>query len=492
MTVGLWGCLLLCAAGAQGQVQSSVGAVPGGTAPAVSAPVGLPVDVQAALKGAGVPAEALAVYIADVQGPRPQVRLAHREGAAMNPASLMKLVTTFAALDLLGPAHVFATAVHVDGVVREGGVLAGNLVIRGTGDPQLVIERLWLLLRRVQGLGIRRIEGDIVLDRSAMQVPEQDPGLFDGEPTRPYNAQPDALLINYKSIVLTFVPDRAAGVARVSAEPGLHGVQIPTQIPLATAGDCGDWRGALRADVSSPDRLRFAGAYPASCGERVWPLAYADPRSYARRAVEALWRDMGGELTGTVREGLVPAGLKPAFEATSPPLAQLVRDINKFSNNVMARQLFLALSQRSSGTGTPEASRDVVARWWKERIGGAASADDALPVLDNGAGLSRQERISAQALARLLQVAWASPLMPDLAASLPLAGVDGTLRRGARLQGAAHLKTGSLRDVAALGGYVHTEGGRRLVLVAIVNHPQAQAARPALEALVRWAARTTP
>jgi D-alanyl-D-alanine carboxypeptidase/D-alanyl-D-alanine-endopeptidase (penicillin-binding protein 4) len=194
---------------------------------------------------------------------------------------------------------------------------------------------------------------------------------------------------------------------------------------------------------------------------------------------------MGGALSGQVREGRVPAGLAPAFEMQSPALAEVVRDINKFSNNVMAQQLFLTLSLQRNGMGTLEGSREILRRWWLDRIGGA----DA-PMFVNGSGLSREERITAQGLGRLLQIAWASPLMPELAASLPLVGVDGTMRR-ARGKGAglAHLKTGSLRDVTGVAGYVHGAGGKRYVLVAIATHPQASAARPAIEALIEWAAR---
>jgi D-alanyl-D-alanine carboxypeptidase/D-alanyl-D-alanine-endopeptidase (penicillin-binding protein 4) len=399
----------------------------------------------------------------------------------VNPASIAKLATTFAGLDLLGPAFTWSTPVYVDGTVR-GGSLQGNLYIKGQGDPRLVAERLWLLLRRVQGLGIRSIAGDIVLDRSAFDAPPTDPGAFDGEPLRPYNAAPDALLLNFKALMITFTPQ--GGQAQVHVEPAMAGVQWPATVALSN-GDCADWRGALKADFSDPARIRFAGAYPASCAERTWPVAYADPRSYSARAVAGMWQQMGGALSGQVREGRVPAGLAPAFEIQSPALAEVVRDINKFSNNVMAQQLFLTLSLQRNGIGTLEGSREILRRWWLDRIGGA----DA-PMFVNGSGLSREERITAQGLGRLLQVAWASPLMPELAASLPLVGVDGTMRR-ARGKGAglAHLKSGSLRDVTGVAGYVHGAGGKRYVLVAIANHPQASAARPAIEALIEWAAR---
>jgi len=463
-------------------------------------PSSLPPEVQAALARAKVPLEAVSVLLVDAQG-QATPRLSHRSSAPMNPASVMKLVTTYAALDLLGPTYTWRTPVFVEGAVREG-TLYGNLYIQGQGDPKLVLERLWLLMRRVQGLGIHTIAGDIVLDRNAFDVPPTDPASFDGEPLKPYNAAPDALLINYKAVALTFTPDTTAQVARVQLDPPLAGVQAPTTVPLLATGDCGDYRGALKADFSDPNRIRLGGSYPASCGEKVWPVAYVDPGSYAVRAVQGMWRSLGGQLGGAVRMGTVPAPIaagKPAFEVSSPTLTETIRDINKFSNNVMAQQLFLTLGRvlpaapidtaseigaAPTTGGSFVASRAVVLRWWKERI----SPSD-LPVLDNGSGLSRTERISANALGLLLQTAYRSPLMPELMSSLPITGVDGTLRRvKSRATGSAHLKTGSLNNVVAIGGYVHGASGKRYVLVALINHPNANAARPATEALVEWAA----
>ena len=356
----------------------------------------------------------------------------------------------------------------------------GNLVIKGQGDPKLVVERLWLLLRRVQGLGIQRITGDIVLDRAAFALPPRDPGAFDGEPLRPYNATPEALLVNYKTVAVTITPQE--GHARIRTEPALAGVQWPQAVALAR-GDCGDWPLALRADFSNPQQVRFAGSFPAACGEKTWLLAYPDPASYAPRAVAGLWREIGGELGGQVRDGRVPAGLKPVLEWASPPLAEVIRDINKYSNNVMAQQLFLTLSLRERGSGTWEGSREVMRNWWRERFGGEA------PVTDNGSGLSRVESTTARQLGQLLQAAWVSPLMPDFVASLPALGLDGTLRRVRQNVGLAHLKTGSLNEVTAYAGYVHGAQGRRFILVAIANHPRSSAVRPAVLALVEWAAR---
>jgi len=445
----------------------------------------LPAEVSAALARSKLPREALSVLVLPVedegQGRASKLpRLSHRADVSVNPASLMKLVTTSAALELLGPSFTWRTPVYVEGVVREG-VLQGNLYVRGQGDPRLGVEKLWQLMRRVQGLGIQRIEGDIVLDRSAFEVPWRDPGSFDGEPLRPYNATPDALLINFKSLLIHWVPDRAAQEVRIHMEPPLAGVQFPSQLPL-TSGECGDYRSAVKADFSDPLKPRFSGAYPASCGEKIWPVAYADPAQFAPRAILGMWQQLGGQLRGVVRDGVVPAQLKPVFWHESAPLAEVVRDINKYSNNVMAQQLFLSLSLQQQGLGKQGSSQEIVNRWWRERVAMPP------PTLENGSGLSREERVTSAALARLLQVMWRATVMPDLMASLPVAGQDGTLRRS-QAQSRAHLKTGSLRDVMGVAGYVDGQDGRRWVLVAIVNHPQASAARPVLDAVIDWVGR---
>jgi len=328
---------------------------------------------------------------------------------------------------------------------------------------------------------VREIRGDIVLDRSVFVAPEVSPADFDGEGHRPYNVRADALLFNFKSLLLTFTPDLERKQARVSVEPALAGVQVDPTVALSN-GPCDDWRGALRADFADPLRIRFAGSYPASCLERVWPIAHADPRGYNARAIEGLWQELGGRLTGKVREGAAPQLVAPTFEVVSPPLADLVRDINKYSNNVMAQQLFLTLGVMQRGAGTPEAARASVRSWMTEKLGVEAAGQ---VLIDNGSGLSRDARISARSLARLLTLAWASPVMPELLSSLPVSGLDGTLRRSAAPLGRAHLKTGSLRDAAGVAGYVLGAGGRRVVLVAIVNHPNANAARPAFDALVQ-------
>ncbi|MDB5998568.1 MAG: peptidase, partial [Rhizobacter sp.] len=337
---------------------------------AVSTP--LPISVDAALARAKVPREAVSVVVQETGSTT--MRVDWQGSRLVNPASVFKLVTTYVALEKLGPSWTWNTPVWLLGHVRQpgpDGVLDGDLVIKGSGDPSLVLERLWLLLRRVRQLGVREIRGDIVLDRSAFSVPDATPADFDNEPLRPYNVGADALLLNQKSMLLRFTPDVSAGVARIASDLPLAGVRIDAEVPLSSA-PCADWRGALRPEFGDPLRIRFTGSYAVGCGEKVWPLAYADPARFNARALEGLWREAGGTLTGRVRDGAAPANLQPSFEVNSPPLIDVIRDINKYSNNTMAQQVFLTLALTEKGPGTPQAARDVLGQWLLTRLGEVA------------------------------------------------------------------------------------------------------------------------
>ncbi|MBS0316503.1 MAG: D-alanyl-D-alanine carboxypeptidase/D-alanyl-D-alanine-endopeptidase [Proteobacteria bacterium] len=450
----------------------------------------LPAPVAAALARAGVPASSVGIVVLPLDGG--PARLRHRANEAMNPASVMKLVTTNAALDRLGPDFTWKTRFYADGRL-EGGVLDGNLVIRGGGDPKWVIERITADFQNLVALGVHEVRGDIVLDSSIFEVPPHDPAAFDGAPLRPYNSAPDGLLVNFKSVLLHFTPDAATRTALVTSEPPLEGLSVAASVPLGT-DPCMDWRSALRADLTDPNHIGFAGSYSARCGDQVWPVAYVDPTSYAPRVIAAVFRAVGGRLDGRVRDGMTPANARLLMEAQSLPLAAIIADVNKFSNNVMAQQVFLTLSAQQFGRGSFAASRVLVERWWRRSFGLGTTP----PQLDNGAGLSRDGRISAASLALLLRRAAKQPNAQVFEDSLGLAGIDGTAERMAERGdapdaiGNARLKTGTLRDVAAVAGYATGQSGRRYCLVGLVNDPNAPAARRALDALVEWVVRDGP
>jgi D-alanyl-D-alanine carboxypeptidase/D-alanyl-D-alanine-endopeptidase (penicillin-binding protein 4) len=449
-------------------------------APAVSAR-DLPEPVRAALARAGVPASAASVVVEPVgDGP---VLVSHEAKAAVNPASVMKLFTTFAALDLLGPAFTFHTDFLLQGALADG-VLDGNLVVRGGGDPKLTFDNLWRALHQLRSRGLREIRGDVIIDRSYFAPIPHDPARFDNEPRRAYNVGTDAFLVNFQAVNFTVVP--AGGTVRIVAEPDFPNLQVVSRI-VPTKEPCRDWRRALKVEFDENGLIATAvisGNYALACGERSWALSILDGPRYSEAALRWLWSEVGGTLRGKVRAAATPAEAIPFYRHESEPLASLVRDTNKFSNNVMARHIFLALSaERGTGPGEAKASERIVREWLKARAIDAPELS-----IENGSGLSRTDRVSAATIAQLLRSAWASPLMPELTASLPVFAVDGTLklRAGGGAGGQAHLKGGTLTGVQSMAGYVLDAQGRRWVVVMILNHPSANAAQPALDALVEW------
>lgn len=473
----------------------------------------LPPEVNDALIRAGVPASSVSMVVTPLPPapgavaheparvlatgernptPAPKAptlpRLAWQADAPMNPASVMKLVTTYAGLDLLGPSHFWKTRVFTQGYIQNG-VLNGNLVIQGSGDPKLVRERLQDLMQAIQDKGIRSVNGDILLDNSVFSLPAHNPSAFDDDPLRPYNAGPDGLLVNFKALVFNFIPDPARRRVRIESEPPIAGVDIPSEV-RAVQGACGDWRAGLNARFDDPKRISFEGRYPLSCGERSWSIAYVDPSSYAPRVIEAMWRASGGKLAGQVKMLDRPGTGQPFITGLSLPLTDIISDINKFSNNVMAQQLFLTLSANGNGRGSFPESRNILKHWWRERFGMRAT-----PVIENGSGLSRTERITAASLTALLQRAATGPESQAFEQSLSLAGVDGTTRSlalrnpASEAIGNARLKTGTLKDVTAIAGYATGQSGRRYSVVGLINHPNAPAARPALDQLLEWTVR---
>ncbi len=309
--------------------------------PAVAFGRGMPASVAAALTRAAVPQGAVAIVVEPV-GDGPAL-LAHRAAEPVNPASVMKLVTSYAALDLLGPAFTFHTDVLLDGTL-SGGILDGNLVIRGGGDPKLTYERLWQLAHQLRARGLREVRGDVVIDRGYFAPVRHDPALFDKDPRRAYNVGPDAFLVNFQVLDFAFIPD-GEGV-RVTADPDLPNVEIASRIRL-TPEACGWWPGGIQPEFTEDGLLAtvvFSGTFPASCGEKHRALSVFDGPRFAESVLRWVWSESGGVLRGKVRSGTVPAQAKLFLRYESEPLANLVRDMNKNSNNVFARHLFLALS----------------------------------------------------------------------------------------------------------------------------------------------------
>lgn len=451
---------------------------------ALTAHAELPPPVTQALRSAGIPADAVSVFVQQVDRSAPL--MAHRADAPLNPASTMKLVTTYAGLELLGPSYTWRTELYAGGPV-QGDVLRGDLILKGYGDPAMTLENFWNLVRGLRQKGIREIRGDLLLDRGFFEPQPYDAGAFDGEPYRAYNAGPDAMLVNFKATRFRFRGDPATNKVVIESDPALPQLAIVNQLKLSQV-PCADWKDRLAYKVTPNGNtvtVTFGGNYSLACGEKNLDLSLLDDATYVFELFKQLWREQGGVFSGKLRTGTTPDAAPLLVRVTSPPLADVIRLINKYSNNVMARQMLLTIGSEHSGLpGSVDNGGQAIRRWLEDK-----RLDFPELVVDNGAGLSREARISARHLGELLLAAYASPTMPELMSSLPVVAVDGTMEQRMKdsgIAGRAHLKTGSLEGVRSVAGYLLDAKGRRWVVVFMVNHPRAGAYRPAQEALLEW------
>ena len=446
-----------------------------------------PPAFDASLTRAGIPRSATSVLVQDVDGALALMK--HRITTPMNPASVMKLVTTFAALDQLGPTFTWKTRIMAASPIRDG-ALRGDLSIIGGGDPRLSRERLWLMLRELRSRGIRRIEGDVLTDRSYFNLPPHDPATFDQRPLRPYNAGASALNVDYGSIQLRLQPTPAG--AEVTLDPQPAGLLVENRIRRNAGSACGDPVTQLvatpREGAGNTTVLTLDGNLPQTCTASFdWNLSPLPPERLFEGIFRTLWQELGGEITGRFREGAPPQGAQLLVESSSPALPEVMRDMNKWSNNIIARHVLATLGAQAE----PGRDSAIAGAWVVERSLKASGISTDGLVIENGAGLSRNERVSAQSLGELLQAAWRSRTMPELVSSLPIAGRDGTARRrvaNSPAAGAAHIKTGTLDGVRSLAGYVLGASGRRYAVVLMINHPNAGAAREVQDALLEWTA----
>jgi D-alanyl-D-alanine carboxypeptidase/D-alanyl-D-alanine-endopeptidase (penicillin-binding protein 4) len=446
------------------------GSTAAGTVGAVPAGIGQLIASQR------LPSSAVSFVILDAESGR--IVMSHNPDTPRSPASTIKTVTTFAALDMLGPTFVWQTRA----LTRDG-----DLYLQGGGDPYLTLERWWSFVQGLRAQGLKSIPGDIVIDNSAFSLPKEDPGAFDGRPNRSYNVLPDALMVNFQSIDFNLSANTETHRVDIVASPAPANLEVDNHIRYAP-GRCGGPAARVDFQIASPqwDRVVFSGALSPHCAPRAIARVLLRPTTYAFGTFVQLWRESGGVFEGKLRIEATPADAKLLYSFDSLSLAEIVRLTNKHSNNLMARHLLLTLGKERYGEpATLEKGAEVIAEWGRERGFDLTGVD-----IDNGSGLSRSTHISVLQMATILRAAWRSRFAPEYLASFPLAGMDGTLRSRMKSTpaGAVRLKTGHLDSVSGVAGYVTTSTGKTYVLVSMVNNVRADfgAAEPVHAALAAW------
>jgi D-alanyl-D-alanine carboxypeptidase/D-alanyl-D-alanine-endopeptidase (penicillin-binding protein 4) len=352
-------------------------------------------------------------------------------------------------------------------------------------------------------LGVQRIDGNLIFDRSAYSPEVMEHATIDGESMRSYNVPPDPLLYAFRTLSFQVSQAREDDRIAISYTPALTQFKVVNQLRPSNQA-CDAWRKQIQFELvkqlgSSPNKTDqwqalFNGEFPSACKNIAYNVVALDPNTFLTLGFAAAWELAGGSWAKQPqgKSGEVPLFARPLLEFQGGPLIHAVNDINKFSNNVMARQVFLTLSlERLGKPASIDASDRVMQAWLKQR-----GLDFPELVLENGSGLSRNEAISARHLNDLLMTARQLPSGDLFVQSLPLAGSDGTMKNRLirqlrqflhlKTKPEARIKTGSLTEVRTISGYVMSQSGKTYAVSSFINHPNAFRGMDAHDQLLTW------
>ena len=466
----------------------------------------IPKAVAVSLQKGQIPKEAVSISVMEIEPGQPgkiiaKPKLEWRSKQAMNPASTMKLLTTLTGLDVLGPQYRWRTNVYTDGLIRQG-TLKGNLYLQGTGDPKLVPEELAKMMKSLQNLGIQKIDGNLFFDRSAYAPYVMEHNTIDGESLRAYNVPPDPLLYAFRTLSFQLGKSRTADFIDISYTPPLSQLKVINQMQLVNQS-CDSWKSNIRFNLDpeseggSTNQLliaQFSGSFPNGCRGVNYNVVALDANSFFTQGFAAAWELAGGSWTQapTGQSGTVPQAARLLLQFEGIPLGDDVQDINKFSNNVMARQLMLTLALEKMGKPASTKNGELVIQSWLKDLG----LQFPELVIENGSGLSRNEAISAEHMTQLLVAARNLSVADTFYNSLPIAGTDGTMKNRLmthlrkflhlKKKPEARIKTGALVDVRAISGYVMSKSGRMYAVTSFINHPNALKGLEAHDQLLAW------
>ena len=395
--------------------------------------------------------------------------LSRNAGDMMQPASTMKLFTTAAALDRFGPEHTFSTDVLRDSGSAPAGTVNGNLYLRADGDPSMS-SRFWkdpdypmnTLARAVAATGVKHVTGDLIYDASAFD----DQKIPDGWKTKylgaAYAARVSALSLNENVVWVVVRPEN--GAAKVELEPATSTIPLTSSVRLVRGG------GGRIVARQRGEGIEVSGTIGANRGPLRYSLVVPDPALFTAGALHAALKNAGVTVDGAVKPGKTPAAAAKVASFQSPPLSQIISDMNRESINIVAELLYrdAARAAAPNGVGSAEAGLANMRDFLTKEVGASA---DAIKVSD-GSGLSTFDYLTPRTMIQLLSWAHRGPWSSAFHGSLPVAGESELLRRRMRAtpaQGNLHAKTGTTDTVIGLGGYVTAKDGEIIAFSFLYN-----------------------
>ena len=423
------------------------------------------------------------IYVEAVNSSYPLVSWQHH--TKRSPASVIKLLTSYSALLSLGYDYSWETKFYHTGRIRNG-VLRGNLIVKASGDPTLKTKDLDTIVSQIKDAGIRRIIGNIVIDRTRFKVTSNNNSGFDNNRYSPYNAMPDAMMFNErKSTVCVSFRGRRANISKDVPD---RSYKVVNKLKIIN-GSCRGKRAWPHVKIKQ-STLTFSGRVSRHCPERTVCKVLTKPYLSFYYALRDKMKKRGIDVKGKFKLQKTPRSATYLFSHYSKSLEEIISVLAKKSNNLYARQILLTLGAKIYGEpGTPYNGRRAV----ENILGRYNLLEKGKTYIENGSGLSRRSKVTAKSLANLLKHGY-QHYGHRWMNTLSIAGIDGTIKRRfatSNVFGRAWMKTGTIKHVANIAGYVEGISGQMYVVVVLVNDTySAKYGKKLANRVIEWVANT--
>lgn len=424
----------------------------------------LPHGINTIIRNSGVPTKDISIYIKEING-NGGVLASLNANTPRTPASVVKVFTTYASILKLGFHYRFPTKFYRKGKLSKG-ILKGDLIVRGMGDPSLSSKDLESIVKQIKSRGIRKITGNIIIDRSYFEVGNKNTSGFDKNTYSPYNAMPDAMMFNERVSTVCVIPNQNS-VTKKHADGSYQVINQLKRVNKPCRGKY-SWPGVKIDSQDDKTKIWLKGSISKRCGKRNICKVVTQPYKSFYYALKDSLHKAGIQVRGTMRLAKVPKHAKPLFTHYSEPLEEIISKTAKKSDNLYARQLLLILGAKTYGApATLHKGQRALERILDQK----GALGSGMMRIDNGSGLSRTAKISAKQLAQMFEHAY-KRYGKKWMNTLSIAGVDGTIKkrfRGSVVKNRAWMKTGTLKRVKNIGGYVKSKSGHLYAVTILVN-----------------------